>query len=404
LNICFIFAAVLKKQDNNMKYIDELTYLTRYVIWNQSNTSDYKKFVSLAVPKSNTFRSINKAEDIPVDLEKYFSDVSYKNRTSELHAPLERILIDSASCSFIIYKDDKIIYEKYFNGYGRDSINTSFSTAKSFTSVLIGIAIKDGLIDSVSDALIDYIPELKSRVSNELRLENLLAMNSGLRYNSSLAPWADEPKSYYYPNIRKLILSSVRQDSEPGRYFKYVNYNYSLLGLILERVCGKSPAEYLSDKIWKPLGMEFSASWSVDSAKHKFAKMESGINGRSIDYLRFGLSMLNNGIVDDNEIIGSDWIDLITSPWRNKRHDDYYTHSNFYPYSLFFKEKRLYYKLGWWGLDHGNGEYEYCAIGRMGQLIFINPSKKIVIVRNGSKWGNINYWPSFLSGLVRNIK
>lgn len=68
---------------------------------------------------------------------------------------------ETDTTSFIIIKNDKIIYEKYFNDYSRESINTSFSVAKSFVSFLIGKAIGDGYIESIEEPITNYIPELE---------------------------------------------------------------------------------------------------------------------------------------------------------------------------------------------------------------------------------------------------
>ena len=99
--------------------------------------------------------------------------------------------------AFIVIKDDKIFYEKYFNGYQRDSINTSFSMAKSITSALIGIAIDEGLITSVDDPVTKYIPELKQKDPrfNNITIKNLLTMSSGLRYVEQNLPWSDDTKT-----------------------------------------------------------------------------------------------------------------------------------------------------------------------------------------------------------------
>jgi CubicO group peptidase (beta-lactamase class C family) len=197
----------------------------------------------------------------------------------------DKFLVSTGTTAFIIIKDDTVLYEKYFNGYQRDSIGTSFSMAKSITSALIGVAIDEGLIASVDDPITRYIPELKEKDFrfDNITIKNLLTMSSGLRYVEEGLPWSDDTRTYYDTNLRSLALSSKIEEA-PGKRFHYNNYNPLLLGMILERVTHKPVSQYLEDKIWKPLGMDAPASWSLDSDASGFEKMESGINARAIDF------------------------------------------------------------------------------------------------------------------------
>ena len=94
----------------------------------------------------------------------------------------ESFLAQSETTAFIVIKNDTILYEKYLNGYTRDSINRSFSTAKSITSTLIGMAIEDGCIRSINDTIITYIPELKGHGIDTMTVKDLLLMNSGIEF------------------------------------------------------------------------------------------------------------------------------------------------------------------------------------------------------------------------------
>ncbi len=379
-----------------------LQYLKRYIFWNYSRINDYKKFPHKDISHDKQSFLFLKDSTRESETAELFKDIvyTYKNRT--IGCSLDELLLRTDSTAFIIVKDDTILYEKYFNGNYRESIYTSFSTSKSFTSALIGIAIDEGYIQSLDDRVADYVPEISTAVSEELSIRHLISMSSGIAYNHSYFPWADEPKSYHYPDLKSLVLRSAKQEYQPGMYFKYVNYNTILLGIILERATKCSPSEYLQNKIWKPIQMEFSASWSLDSNESRFPKMESGINGRSIDYAKFGRLFLNNGKWNDKQIISENWIKESTSPLAFKD-KEYYFLKNYYPYSMFFNDKRLYYKYGWWGLMRDIGQFDFMAIGHLGQFIFISPQKRIIIVRNGRKWGKINWWPQLFESLTDRI-
>jgi CubicO group peptidase (beta-lactamase class C family) len=101
------------------------------------------------------------------------------------------------------------------------------------------------------------------------------------------APWEDEPHVYYALDLRRLALSA-RKSEASGTCFRYNNYNLVLLGMVLEHVTGGTVSAYLQEKLWQPLGMEFPASWSLDSQRHGMEKMESGLNARAIDFAKFG--------------------------------------------------------------------------------------------------------------------
>ncbi len=293
---------------------------------------------------------------------------------------LERFLTRTQTTAFIVIKNDTIVYENYFNGYGRDSIVTSFSVAKSFASTLIGIAIDEELIKDVRDPITKYLPELKARDQRfaQITIRDLLLMSGGLKYEED-APERDDEITYYHPDLRKAALEETKIVAPPGSYFLYNNYNPLLIGMILERATGKTVTQYLQEKIWQPLGMEYSGSWSTDSDAHQFEKMESGINARAIDFAKFGRLFLNDGRWGDKQIISSKWIHEAMQPEA--------TAQRYYPPWQFFSSNGGYYKYFWWGKTRANGKSDFFAMGNRGQYIYISPQKKLIIVRNGIEYG-----------------
>jgi CubicO group peptidase (beta-lactamase class C family) len=369
-----------------------MKYLYRYLFWNLSNIDDYRRFPYQEVHRSASCFSFHKDEAKESLTKKALQLIEYRFRNRPMRCTLDDLLIATQTTSFIIIKNDTILYEKYLSGFSRDSVNTSFSIAKSFMSALTGIAIAEGYIGSIDDRVVDYIPEFKSRVSDSLSLKHLLSMSSGLTYDHHLFPWSDEPRSYYYPDLQRLIYKKTQQEYEPGTCFKYVNYNFILLGIILERAIHMPAHKFLQEKIWKPLEMEYPATWSTDSRKCNFTKMESGINARSIDFAKFGRLYLNAGVWNNRQLIPNEWITLSTSP-NEDIPDQYYQLRNFHPYSVFFKDRQLYYKYGWWGIQKDSDQHDFMAIGIHGQFIYVSPCKKIIIVRNAKRWSDIDWWP-----------
>jgi CubicO group peptidase (beta-lactamase class C family) len=243
---------------------------------------------------------------------------------------------------------------------------------------LIGAAIDDGYIQSVHDPITDYLPELAARdpAFSRIAIYDLLRMSSGIEYDGLGGLAGDDSKTYYWPDLRKLALEETTIVAPSASGFVYNNYHPLLLGLILERVTGMSVTDYLETRIWQPIGMEFDGSWSLDSETSGFEKMESGINGRAIDFAKFGRLFLNNGVWEGTEVLSSDWIVESTRPDTDT--DGYYP----------------YYKYAWESKVRGESAYDYYAEGHHGQEIYVSPQKNLIIVRNGEAYGDFDqHWP-----------
>jgi CubicO group peptidase (beta-lactamase class C family) len=169
-----------------------------------------------------------------------------------------------------VIQDDKVLYEGYYSGAGRESMLTSFSVDKPFDSALIGIAIDEGSIDSANDPITEYLPELAERDGRFelITIRDLLLMAAGLDYEA--LRWAlfngDDPLTTYYPDQRELAQDNTQIVDPPAQYFQYNKYHPQLLGVILERTTGMSVTEYTQTRPWDPLGMEFGGAWALDSA------------------------------------------------------------------------------------------------------------------------------------------
>ena len=343
-------------------------YLVRSIAWGDSDVYDYQKFPSRPIAASST----------PF----YFKEEPAEEMVQTLFEQnpaiddLDDFLEQTQTQAFIVIQNDAILYEKYFNGASRDTIVTSFSCAKQWDSALIGAAIDDGYIQSVNDPITDYLPELAERdpAFAEITIYDLLRMSSGIEYDGLGGLDGDDSKTYYYPDLRKLALEETTIVDSPGSGFLYNNYHPLLLGIILERVTGMSVTDYLETRIWQPIGMEFDGSWSLDS-ESGFEKMESGINGRAIDFAKFGRLFLNNGVWNGTQVLPADWIVESTSPDTAS--------VGYYPY----------YKYGWESEIRGMN-YDYFAEGHHGQEIYVSPYKNLIIVRNGEAYGGFGQtWP-----------
>ncbi len=357
-------------------------YVRRVLAWRESDVNDYRyNFPS---------RSLAAAPEAF-----YFDEAPDEDRIAKQFETILEIddfdvfLEEMETQSFIVIQDDVILYEKYFNDTERDTMLTSFSTAKSFTSALIGIAIDEGYINSADDPITDYLPELAERDPNfkNITIRHLLMMAGGLDYQEFRPTVfnSDDILTTYYPNQRKAALEFTQIADAPGQYFLYNKYHPQLLGLILERTTGRSITDYLQEKIWNPLGMEFGGSWSLDSQASGFEKMEAGLNSRAIDFAKLGRLYLENGNWNGEQVISSEWIADSTQVDPSTHHEEYYPDE--FGQTIFGRLEG-YYKYMWYGFFRAEGAYDFAAEGDHGQFIYVSPQKNLIIVRNGIEYGD----------------
>jgi len=350
-------------------------YVNRVLRWRDADVYDYQKFPERALDVSGSPFEFA----LNLDEEHVRTQFEAVSATDDFDSFLEK----NRTQAFIVIRDDAILYEKYFNGTSHDSIVTSFSIAKSFTSALIGIAISEGYIHSVNDPITDYLPELAQRdpAFANITIRNLLMMSSGIKYEEFPFVNGDDAKTYYYPDLRQLALEDTHIVGLPGEQFHYNNYHPLLLGMIIERATCTSVANYLQEKIWKPIGMEYPGSWSLD--ENGFEKMESGINARAIDFAKFGRLFLHNGDWNGAQVIPAEWVAESTQA------EPSVDYANYYYDDFIFANGQGYYKYMWWGIQRDKQNYDFMALGNHGQFIYISPQKNLIILRFGESYGEI---------------
>jgi CubicO group peptidase (beta-lactamase class C family) len=301
---------------------------------------------------------------------------------------LDSFLTENETQAFIVIKDDAVLYEKYFNGADRGSMLTSFSTAKSFDSALVGIAIDEGFIGSVDDPITDYLPEMAERDDRfaDITIRDLLNMASGLEYEEMR--WAlfngDDPLTTYYTDQREIALENTEIINAPGEFFLYNKYHPQLLGIILERSTGMSVAEFTQTRLWNPIGMEFGGAWALDSENRGFEKMEAGLNARAIDYAKLGRLFLEEGNWDGERVVSAGWVQESVTLDPSNHQSDYYPEG--WGQEIYSAGSGYYYFM-WYGRLRDGQPSDFAAEGDHGQFIYISPANNVIIVRNGTSYG-----------------
>ena len=280
--------------------------------------------------------------------------------------------------ALLIVQGGKLRLERYGLGFDGDGRWTSFSVAKSFTSTLVGAALKDGLIKSMDDKVSDYLPDMKGSAYDDVSLRQLLTMTSGVQWNEDYGdPQSDVARFNNHkpePGVDALVsyMRRLPRAAPAGTRWHYSTGETNLIGLVLAAAIQKPLAQYLQEKIWQPAGMEQQATWLLS----KTGKEISGccVQAAPRDYARLGQFILEGAQVNGQSILPDGWLHQATH-----KQADIGAPGRGYGYQ-------------WWTYDSG----AFAARGIFGQGIFIDPARQLVIVSNAdwNKAGSANN-PSF---------
>ncbi|MCW8845739.1 MAG: beta-lactamase family protein [Gammaproteobacteria bacterium] len=261
----------------------------------------------------------------------------------------------------LVVKDGETRFEKYLLGNSAQTRWMSMSVVKSITATLVGMAIRDGYIGGLDDLITDYLPRLKDSAYTGVSVRNLLQMASGVAWNETYTDPSSDRRAMLEAQIAQQpggilnLMAGLATAARPGARWNYSTGETQVVGALVAAATGKHVADYLAEKIWMPFGMESSANWWLESPDG----LEIGGSGLSAtlrDYARFGLFMLNDGVIDGKPTLPDGWIAEATTP-------------------KVIAGEPVEYGYMWWPLDRG----AYAAIGIFGQFIYVNPSENLVV-------------------------
>jgi CubicO group peptidase (beta-lactamase class C family) len=260
----------------------------------------------------------------------------------------------------LVIKDGKILYERYGLGNTDNSKWISFSVAKSVVSMLVGAAIQDGYIKSAEEKITTYLPRLKGSSYDQASIANLLQMASGVQWDEDYADPESDISTAPWETIGLYeFLRYKPRTAEPGETFNYNTAETNLAGTLLRSAIGNNLSVYLSEKIWRPFGMESDGSWNLTEP----GGGEFGgccINATLRDYGRLGLFALADGrLADGTEVLPPGWMKESTMPSKGNRGYGYF----------------------WWLV----GKDTFRASGIFGQGIYVNRAEKVVIALHSAR-------------------
>jgi CubicO group peptidase (beta-lactamase class C family) len=298
----------------------------------------------------------------------------YRGRTYGL----DDYLRHTDALAFLVLKDDRIVLERYLHGTTSADRYRSYSVMKSIVSLLVGAAVDDGRIRSVQDRIVRYLPYLKKSGFAAATVEDVLRMASGVGYGESkgVGAWTGKPTYAEFA-------ASSPSEIKPGTRFRYKNGDTQVLGLLVERVTGKSLTQYAQEKLWKKIGAE-SDAFIVTPKLQKNTVAFMGFNASLRDYGRVGLMAMRSGELGGTQVVSESWIRASTTPAP-------FSQSGPDP-----KTKNWYkgYGYQWWIPNSMDEDRTFKAMGIHGQTIFVNPAKRIVIAQF-SAWPYDNAMPKY---------
>ena len=282
------------------------------------------------------------------------------NRYS-LNPELESYHKDRKSVAYLVIKNDSILYEKYYDGFGANSKSNSFSMVKSIISALMGIAIQEGSIKSLDQKVIDFIPDLKGPFAKEVTVGDLSSMASGQKWNEVYYnPFSVTSASYFVDDLDALLLNQPIIE-QPGQSFHYQSGTTQLLGMVIKKATGKTLSAYLTEKLWQPIGATDDALWQLDSEENAMEKAFCCLATHARDFARMGKLYKNHGRWNGTQLLDSSFVALSLKPRFDESPE---------------------YGYGWW-LDVVQDKKVFMMRGHLGQYILVVPEEDLIVVRLG---------------------
>lgn len=207
-------------------------------------------------------------------------------------------LKQTSTNAFIIIRGGKITYESYLNGKTQSTILPSYSVAKTMTSLLIGQLISEGKLKE-SDTFVSILPEFKAGTSfDKVTIKDLLDMNSGVgvsdNYPSGPSGWGVAiAQMYASTDVNWWLKQNRKMREEPGTFPEYRSVNTQMLGMVIQKVTGRSLSDEFTERVWQRVGADYDATWNVDH-KGGHEKAFCCFNATARDYARIGVALISD--------------------------------------------------------------------------------------------------------------
>lgn len=290
----------------------------------------------------------------------------------------------SHSTAFLVLRNDSLLFEDYANRHEKYEPQVVFSISKAITALLVGIAIGEGKI-SAEQPVSDFIPEFSDPERRGIKIFHLLNMVSGIDFKDE-RDFGKLSVLYYNNDQDKYIRNFDAVEHRPGTHFAYKSLATQILSSCLETATGQSVGDYLSDKLWQPMGMECPALLTVDSREAGNQRAFGGFALCSRDLLRLGQLLLHKGNWQGQQLVPKDFIEQIINRQEDGR--------------AYWGYRNCFWRNG--DLEKGIfQDRDFFASGYLGQFIYVNPDRNLVVIRQGKK--ESFHWRYVFNRLARSL-
>ncbi len=312
----------------------------------------------------NTLRKAAAPLPLPAAAGQPRIEYRFENRTLALDDFLARQRVTG----LLLIKDGNVLFERY--QYDRTPAHrfVSHSMAKSIVSVAVGMALAEGKIASLDDAVAKYVPRLAGVPYGETSIRNVLRMSSGVAFRE-VYDGNDDIARFARLRVRQGSIEALREfrdrETEQGARFHYASSETAILAVLLHAVTGTTLAEYLTQRLWQPMGAEADATWvktpdGIESGSGNF-------NATLRDYGRLGVLLANDGAVGGRQVVPKDYL-LEATDWH--RH----------PTSFAPRRATPFFGYGYQFWTFPGEKRRFALLGVYGQSIFVDPELKLVLV------------------------
>ena len=277
---------------------------------------------------------------------------------------INKFLSDTKTNAFLVIKDGKLVYEKYFNGKSKETLLPTYSVAKTLTSIMIGQLIDQGKLKE-SDTFVSILPEYKVGTDfDKITIRNLLDMNSGIgvsdNYPTGPSGWGVAiAQMYASTDVYWWLHHNQKMANAPGTRPEYRSVDTQLLGMVIAKLTGNNVSTYFEKNVWQPIGAQSQAKWNVDHVGG-IEKTFCCFNATARDFARVGQLFVNNGqaSIGGASIISSSYLKRMSNPESTLEYGWGYSAQLWLPYPD-----------------------SYLLLGLHGQYIYVQPKEHVVIVK-----------------------
>lgn len=282
-------------------------------------------------------------------------------------------LQNTSTTSFLVVRNDTIIFKRYLNGIKEGENTQLFSVTKVFITTLLGMAIQDKYIADADTPVSNYFSDLPDKQFQQLTLRHLAQMESGLNYDEYGKVF--QTLQYYYNKNLTRSIYGAKFIAAPGTQFKYKSIDTQILGECIKKALGnKKILDYFYDRLWNKLGMQDTAYWALDSRITRNPKYYGGLNMSARDLAKFGVLIMQNGKYNHKQLLPAKWFNYCDDTLHRCKEEDKYC-------------------MGWYySVDDENSDVYYAA-GFNGQIMLINETKNVIIIRLGKDRGGVDWYP-----------